>query len=187
VLSLAELEGVAAALVMARLSSAIQTTVQLTGDLGASVARVNDHMCERAWGGRFVTLLGLFLDPVRHVVQLVNAGHRAPLVRTADGRVQDLAPEVAGVPVGILPGERYAVAERSLEPGDLLLLFTDGIDESRSASGGFYGLERLRRFLARCPQRGADLGRALLGEIHAHSAGRPASDDIAILTLHRRA
>ncbi len=180
-------KGVAAALVMARLSSAIQSTVQLSPDLGAAMERVNDHMCQRAWGGRFVTLLGMLLDPVRHVVQLVNAGHRAPLLRSASGRVAEFSSSATGIPIGIVDGVSYPVAERTLDPGDTLLLFTDGIDEARSASGEFYGVERVREFVERCPHDAADLGRALLDEIHAHSAGRPASDDIAIMTIRRNA
>jgi serine phosphatase RsbU (regulator of sigma subunit) len=180
-------KGVPAAIVMSRLASAMQTSVRLTADLAVAVATVNEHMCRRAWGGRFATLLGLILDPMRHTLQIVNAGHRAPLVRRADGRVEDLAPEITGVPVGILDDFEYEVAETRIAPGDVILLFTDGIDESRNPSGEFYGIERLRAFLGRAPGDAQALGASLLDEIHAFSAGRPPSDDIAILTLARLA
>lgn len=180
-------KGVPAAIVMSRLASAVQTSVRLTADLRTVIATLNEHMCQRAWGGRFVTLVVLLLDPVRHTLQIVNAGHRAPLVRRADGSVEELAPEVTGVPVGILEDFEYEMAEGPVGPGDVIVLFTDGIDESRNPSGEFYGIERLRAFLGRAPGDAQAIGRALLDEIHAFSAGRPPSDDIAILTLSRLA
>jgi len=180
-------KGVPAAIVMSRLASAMQTSVRLTADLGTVIATLNEHMCQRAWGGRFVTLVSLFLDPVRHALQVVNAGHRAPLVRRSDGRVEELAPEITGVPVGILEDFEYEMAEWPIEPGDVIVLFTDGIDESRNPSGEFYGIDRLRAFLACATGDARAIGRALLDEIHAFSAGRPPSDDIAILTISRLA
>jgi serine phosphatase RsbU (regulator of sigma subunit) len=180
-------KGVPAAIVMSRLASAVQTSVRLTADLGTVISTLNEHMCQRAWGGRFATLVGLLLDPVEHTLQIVNAGHRAPLVRRADGSVEELAPEATGVPVGILEDFEYEVAEGQVDPGDVIVLFTDGIDESRNPSGEFYGIERLRAFLGRAPGDAQALGRALLDEIHHFSAGRPPSDDIAILTLSRLA
>ncbi len=178
-------KGVAAALVMARLASAIQATVQVASDLGSAMASVNDHMCHRSWGGRFATLVGLLIDPVRHVAELANAGHRAPLVRRAAGGVEEFAPDVAGLPIGIVDGQAYAVGELALEPGDVILLFTDGIDESRSAAGELFGVDRIRKILGSGPPDPEGLGRALLEAVHAHSAGRPASDDIALLAVSR--
>lgn len=177
-------KGVPAALVMSRLASAVQTTVQLARSLREGLRTVNDHMCQRAWGGRFVTFLGLLLDPERHTVEVVNAGHRAPLLRTAGGRVEPLAPEIAGVPLGILEGYDYESAERTLESGDAVVLFTDGIDEATSPGGEQYGDERLAACIARTGEE-ADIGPAILREVRAFSAGRPPTDDIALVTVAR--
>lgn len=178
-------KGVPAALVMARLASAVQTTVRLARDLGEGIRTLNDHMCERAWGGRFVTFLAVLLDPKRHQIEWVNAGHRAPLLRTADGRVEELAPEIAGVPLGILEGFDYETARRSLDPGDWLVLFTDGIDEARNPAGEQYGIDRLAALVARAPRGPEALADVILEETHAFSAGRPPSDDIALVTVGR--
>ena len=177
-------KGVPAAIVMSRLASAVEAIVRSENDLGRVMAELNDHMSRRAWGGRFVTLLLLLLDPATHRIQIGNAGHRAPFVRGRDGRLEDFAAEIAGVPVGVMSGSRYEIAERTLEPGELVVLFTDGIDEARSPDGTHYGIDRVKRFLASAATE-PSLARALLDEIGRYSAGRPPSDDIAILTIAR--
>ena len=139
----------------------------------------------RPFRGRFVTFVAVLLDPAKHTIELVNAGHRAQFLRGADGRVEELEPDIAGVPLGIVEGFEYEVARRPLEPGELILLFTDGIDEARSPSGEQYGAERLAAFLERAPREAPGVAPALLDEVHAFSAGRPPSDDIALVTIAR--
>jgi serine phosphatase RsbU (regulator of sigma subunit) len=177
-------KGIPAALVMARLASAVQTTVQLARSLREGLQTVNDHMCKRASGGRFVTFVALLLDPRSHTVEIVNAGHRAPFLRTADGRVEALAPDVTGVPLGIVEGFEYESERRVVEPGDVIVLFTDGIDEAKSPGGEEYGAERLAACIGRTPKE-AEIGAAVLQEVRAFSAGRPPSDDIALMTVTR--
>jgi serine phosphatase RsbU (regulator of sigma subunit)/hemoglobin-like flavoprotein len=177
-------KGIPAALVMARLASAVQTTVQLARSLREGLQTVNDHMCKRASGGRFVTFVALLLDPRSHTVEIVNAGHRAPFLRTADGRVEALAPDVTGVPLGIVEGFEYESERRVVEPGDVIVLFTDGIDEAKSPGGEEYGAERLAACIERSRTE-SDIGPAVLEEVRAFSAGRPPSDDIALMTVSR--
>ena len=145
---------------------------------------LNQDLAERMDDGMFLTLFMGVFGPDGSV-QVVNAGHRAPLVRRASGVVEELAPDVAGVPVGIVSGYGYEMGEAALEPGDTVVLFTDGIDESRSPSGEQYGMKRLRAHLERTSGDAATQARSLLDEIHTWSAGRPPTDDIAILALTR--
>jgi serine phosphatase RsbU (regulator of sigma subunit) len=81
---------------------------------------------------RFVTLVAAILDPARHTVTLVNAGHPSPLIYHRATRTvgEAIGNEVAGLPLGVLDGFEYASCQVALEPGDSILAFTDGVTEA---------------------------------------------------------
>jgi serine phosphatase RsbU (regulator of sigma subunit)/hemoglobin-like flavoprotein len=179
-------KGVPAALIMARLASAVQSTMRFTHDVREAVSAINSHMCHRAAEGRFVTFVLLVLDLEAHAVQLVNAGHRPPLVLSPGGALEDLGLPAVGPPLGVVDGQAYEAVSRAFGPGETLMLFTDGVDEAMSPASERYGMDRLKALLDSRPHRPGDLGVALLNDIRSHAAGRPASDDITILTISRR-
>jgi sigma-B regulation protein RsbU (phosphoserine phosphatase) len=179
-------KGVPAAIIMSRLASAVQTTMQFASGIETAIDAINRHMCDRAAEGRFVTFLLLILDPVAHRLQLANAGHRPPLVVSPDGGTAELEPGIAGIPLGILDDHRYATAERDLEPGQAVVLLTDGVEEARGAGGEWFGLERVKASLQRHLHAPGGLASGLLEDVRRHALGRPANDDVAIVALSRR-
>jgi serine phosphatase RsbU (regulator of sigma subunit) len=111
---------------------------------------------------------------------LACAGHPPPLVRRADGRVEPVGS--AGSLLGVFEEIELAAVEVELAPGDLLVLYTDGVIEARGADG-FFGTDRLSRLLAECagleaPEVAERIERAVIG----FQAGRP-RDDVAVLVL----
>src|SRR3954454_10832382 len=90
-----------APLLMARLSSEVRLRLQTEPDPARVVERLNDDLCAGRTGERFITFLLVWLDPLRHELTVVNAGHMGPLVRHSDGRVEMIGEERAGPPLGI--------------------------------------------------------------------------------------
>jgi serine phosphatase RsbU (regulator of sigma subunit) len=177
-------KGVPGALVMCRLSGAAHALLATERDVARAVTMLNAHMCQGMTGGRFVTFALLRLDLRAHRYTLANAGHLPPLLRRADGTAEYHGHDQAGLPIGIDPSVEYASVEGTLEPGDSLLLFTDGVSEALGANGELYGMERARL----CASSTADptvIGSRLLDVVRQFSGGRPPSDDLTILTISR--
>jgi len=177
-------KGVAAALMMAKLSGDVRFCLASDSDYARAVSRINGSMAGRGWEDRFVTFVATVVDPNTHSLSIVNAGHIPPLLRNARGEVEELGAEEAGLPLGVLPDAEYRVTRRSLEPGDVLTIFTDGISEAMNQRKELYGLERLRNRLSVTdpPSR---LGDNLLSDVRRFVGNEPRSDDICLLCYGR--
>ena len=130
-------KGVAAALVMVKFSVEARACLLTEPEPAAAVSKLSALMCEAALADRFVTLAVAVLDPASHTITLVNAGHPSPLlIRGTAGAVQEAVPiEVAGPPVGVLDGHAYTGCQVALQPGDGLVLFSDGVTDARDVQG----------------------------------------------------
>jgi serine phosphatase RsbU (regulator of sigma subunit) len=175
--------GVDAAADMAMAKFTFRSLVREHTDPGALLERVNDVICGEVGAGKFVTMLSLTYDPATGELACASAGHPAPRLVTADASVEAL--EVSGLALGIDPGQRYETARRSLEPGSVAVLFTDGVIEARR-DGELYGEARLDVFLARRGELpAAELARAVVADCRRHGGGELA-DDCAVVVLRRR-
>jgi sigma-B regulation protein RsbU (phosphoserine phosphatase) len=168
------------------------------GDPAAILARLNDLLCDAAggapgdgFGGSFVALSLAVYDPATGAAALATAGSEPPLIlRCGDGTSRTTeAVEGGGAPLGILPGADYAATAHTLVPGDVLLLYTDGLTEARQGRGALLGPEGLAALAlgASCPDWSGDqraLGSALLEGARAFGGGTLRDD--ACLLLARR-
>ncbi|MCH9655278.1 MAG: SpoIIE family protein phosphatase [Planctomycetes bacterium] len=179
-------KGVPGAMIMSRMSSCVQNTMRFVHEVGPAVEAINDHMCDSAVEGRFVTYVLAILDTRKHHVSLVNAGHMSPMILKPDGSIDEFPEESIGMPIGVMEGFPYEVVERDLAPGEIVVLFTDGVDEAMNPAGELYTLDRMREFLkANREKNAAELGQALLADVRRHADGRPQNDDITIMTFGR--
>jgi sigma-B regulation protein RsbU (phosphoserine phosphatase) len=105
------------------------------------LARINSFMAERAEHGKYATVFFASLASSGLLVY-ANAGHCAPLLVRRGAKIESLAP--TSMPVGLVPGAPFAVEERRLQPGDRLVLYTDGVTEAQNAAGDFFGRGLLR-------------------------------------------
>ncbi len=128
----------------------------------------------------FVTLFYGVLDTRTGTLHYANAGHEAPLIRSAGGVVA--LPESDGLALGAVPGVPYDTADTTLAPGDLLLLFTDGLTEARAADRTFLGHEGVAAFLAETGGDPAETVRDVYARVSAF-AGDVRRDDVAMLAL----
>jgi phosphoserine phosphatase RsbU/P len=140
-------KSVPAALLMATLQASLRTLAALPGSLLELAARLNQYACAQNLGGRrFTTAFLAELEPETGQMTYVNAGHNWPVLRRASGAVERL--ETGGLPLGILAGSVYQSGVTNLSPGDLLLIFTDGLVEAEDDRQQEYGEERMLAMLA---------------------------------------
>jgi sigma-B regulation protein RsbU (phosphoserine phosphatase) len=178
-------KGVAAALVMARLSADVRYWLASEPSAAKAVDRINDSFCKSGWEDRFATFVLALLDPRENRVTVVNAGHMPPLVRHSGGRVEEVSPDSAGFVLGMAEGVEYESADVALAPGEMLVLFTDGISEALNPENELYTLKRLAEQTGRGAEGASVLGRAILDDVKRHAAGRAQSDDMCLVVFGR--
>jgi serine phosphatase RsbU (regulator of sigma subunit) len=162
-------------------------------DQSALIRQLNDSFLQMSTGGKFATavLLGHYVETGE--VLFTNAGHPPPLWYRSAVRewtlLQDAtaySKDLADLPLGIIPGTSYTQTAVQLEPGDLLLLYTDGIIESRNDRGQPLDLEGLLDMVQGLPDGSASAAGAALVEAVARFRGpAPASDDETVVALYR--
>jgi sigma-B regulation protein RsbU (phosphoserine phosphatase) len=178
-------KGVAASLIMSRLSSVVQSTFEFVPDVGEALARINTHMNANMIEGRFVTLVLASLDLTTHEVAIASGGHMSPLVRRVDGTVEEFPETVIGFPVGIVDDVGCEVVRRTLNPGETIVIYTDGVSEAHDPQEKLYGTDRLRELVSRSSAEPAQLGKAILDDVRKHAAGSPQNDDITLMVFGR--
>lgn len=180
-------KGVAAALVMAKLSADFRYCLASEPTASTAVDKINQSFCSAGWEGRFATFVLALVDPKANKVVMVNAGHMPPFIRRANGKVEELSPEIAGLPLGVTDGITYESAEIMLEPGEMVTLFTDGISEALNPDNELYTLQRLQAQLGKGADNATTLGRAILDDVKRHAANRAQSDDMCLVVFGRNA
>jgi serine phosphatase RsbU (regulator of sigma subunit)/anti-sigma regulatory factor (Ser/Thr protein kinase) len=175
-------KGVPAALVMATTRSMLRAAAERLIAPGAVLERVNDVLHKEIPPKMFVTCLYAVLDPATGHLCYANAGHDLPYCCTAAG-VTEL--RARGMPLGLMPGMQYEEKETVLQPGDTLLLYSDGLVEAHAPDREMFGFPRLQALLADHPG-----GEALTGYLLDQLAGFTGpgweqEDDVTLVTLER--
>jgi serine phosphatase RsbU (regulator of sigma subunit)/pSer/pThr/pTyr-binding forkhead associated (FHA) protein len=182
-------KGVPAALLMAKLSSDARFCLLTESDSGKAISKLNDLLCEfTGQMDRFVTLALAVLDPNTHVVTMVSAGHPPPLlVRKANSSYEDAMPQQsAGLPLGVVEGYPYEACQVTLEPGDSLILFTDGVPEAHDRENNQFGNKGIQAAVAAAGGSGPKLLiDSLVRAVQVHASGRNPHDDVTLVALGR--
>ncbi|HET6575086.1 MAG TPA: SpoIIE family protein phosphatase [Fimbriiglobus sp.] len=185
-------KGVAAALLMAKLSAEVRFSMLTEPDPARAVALLNDLLIRGGIGDRFVTLALLVIDPAANEIVVVNAGHINPVrVRGGgDDFAEVITNNESGLPLGVDPGAAYAAKICRLELGDTLVVFTDGVTDAESPAGARFQLEGMRAALRTEVVIGADcrpsrVGDRVIRAVQRHADGRAQSDDIALVCFGR--
>ncbi|QEH33899.1 Phosphoserine phosphatase RsbU [Aquisphaera giovannonii] len=179
-------KGLPAALLTARLSAEIRLFLQGEGDPAWVVSRLNQQLIENGVLDMYITFLLIILDVETSRIQLANAGHPHPLLRRTDGQVVELGKEASGLPLAIAPDGPYESWEATLQPGESVVLFTDGVTDAMDQTNGRFGDKRLRQIIAATPGGPTPIGETILHQVQEHSSGRTQFDDITIVTFGRR-
>lgn len=176
--------GVAAAMLMAKLSAEARYSLASEAEPAVAVTKLN-HRLGQLNLNRFVTFILVVIAPKSHEVTIVNAGHMAPMLRHADGTVEDLGQAEAGIPLGIINDFEYKQTLMTLQPGELLTLYTDGLDEAANAIGEQYSIERMRKRVQAADGTPVGTGESLITDIRAHITGCPQDDDMCLVIFRR--
>jgi len=183
-------KGVPAALLMARLTSDVRSCVLSEADPARAVKAINHLLLQADFGDRFVTFVLAILDPSRHVVTLVNAGHLSPVLRRhANDSIEEVAAgDDIGLPMGIDAGYDYRAVKVELLPGDTLFLFSDGILDATSAANERFGSERLMNAIRSSPSGSpVQAAKHFLRAVEQHSLGQTYQhDDITLVCFGRK-
>ena len=156
--------------------------------IGAEPVRVFNHinqfLCEHAEVGHYATMFFGVLDRAGHL-EFINAGHPSPFLLRR-GEVAEPFTE-GSFPVGMVPGAEYAAAKLKLEPGDTLILFSDGVSEAMDPDEQMFGLSRFREALAGQSEASlVDLQKTVLDSVEDFTRGASQADDITLLLVRYR-
>ena len=143
-------KGVPAALVLATTRSVIRATARQFNSPERVMTHANIILCEEMPPKMFVTCLYMVLDPESGSIQIANAGHNYPIL-CSKNQVDEL--RARGMPLGLLPSSTYEEVNCTIDTGEGLLLYSDGLVEAHSPEGEMYGFPRLRELLAEFPRR----------------------------------
>lgn len=185
--------GPAAAVVMAMVETLIGAYHGGEGGVAHFFEYLNRHLCAKRIEDAFVTAWGGIYDPATGRFEYGCAGHPPPLVRhtepapgTEPGCVTILPlDQTGGLPLGILPDEAYATATATLEPGDTLVMYTDGITEARAPGGDFFGTSGIVEALTQCSGSPGCAIDTIGNAMRTHEAGARPQDDQTLVVMRR--
>jgi len=147
----------------------------------------NRHILRESSSGLFVTLFLGILEPATGKLVYCNAGHNPPLLQDGDRREQPRPLGRTGIPVGVSPEAAWSSLSLEMQPGDALLLYTDGVTEAQGPSGEFFGESGLGRVLRDWDGSSAEtLKQQVLQAVQAFVQSAAQQDDIAVMVLLRR-
>lgn len=178
-------KGVPAALLMARLYSAARYHLLTAASVAEAMGGLNSEISVSGLGHRFITCSLLVIDPAKHTVTLVSAGHLAPIRRDLDGNVELVESDESGLPLGIIPDQEFVEETFELRPGDTWVLYTDGVTEAMKASRELYGTKRLTEFVRTGPLEIGELITAIVADVAKFAEGNANSDDLCIVGFQR--
>ncbi|MFO7769080.1 MAG: SpoIIE family protein phosphatase, partial [bacterium] len=190
-------KGIPAALLMANLQAALQGQAIHPSSVGQVVARVNDLIVRSSEVHMFATFFYGVLDRTTGRFTYSNAGHNPPKLLRSDGRL-DLLDE-GGLVLGVMSAESYGEGSTVLEPGDVLVLYSDGITEAEGPrlgdtpedadempSPNHFEEERLEASIRRYAERSAQQIRdGVIEDVRTFTRGEPPSDDITLVVVKR--
>jgi sigma-B regulation protein RsbU (phosphoserine phosphatase) len=168
--------GLAAALVMAIVQAVLHAHPPRMDSPASLLTHANRHLCDKRIGGFFTAFVGVY-EPSARRLTFANAGHPAPLVRRAsDGSLRSLDAAL-GYPLGIDDDASFQEAIVQLEPGDTILLYTDGITEARNRQQDQFERVSVTRILREPTSRPVDVVEQIRVAVQKHEQGRTALDD----------
>jgi len=175
-------KGMPAALMMVRMMSDVRSLALSDPEPARVLQGLNESLVRRGTTDTFVTGLFLVLDPATREVTFANAAHLPPLLRRgSSGEVRQVAEAESGLCLGVEEGTRYAQETITLNPGDCLLSYTDGLTEAQNVQLDYYGSERLLKSVEVPEATPTVLMQAVLDAMRGFVGETPQSDDLTIL------
>ncbi len=173
-------KGISAAILMANLQALLRAVTSEARLPGEVCGRLNEHLHKVTDASKFATFFYAEWHRREGCLRYVNAGHNPPFLLNS-GEVLSL--ERGGIPLGVMPDAVYETGEVMLSPGDLLVLYSDGITEAGQADGEEFGLERLRSLVHSVRDKPLPvIQSSVLGAVRAWAGNEP-EDDITLVLV----
>jgi serine phosphatase RsbU (regulator of sigma subunit)/pSer/pThr/pTyr-binding forkhead associated (FHA) protein len=177
--------GIAAALLMAKVSAEARFALASERTAAAAINRLNHAIC-RLGLDRFVTVVLVLLDPSLPEISIVNAGHLPPVLRRRGADAESLESEYSGLPVGVDCDYCYEQFSVNMSPGDLLVVYTDGVSEAAGPGGELFGNRRVIAHLNEQDwEDGTQFGKSLVQVVRQYMSGSRQEDDICLVCISR--
>jgi len=176
--------GIPASLLMSIFRTNFVYRVKKDKDLTVTIGHLNNLIAHTTPANLFVTSFTCWVDREKKRIGYLNAGHNPPFVLRGE-KVLKLAE--GGLPVGVFPGTPYKVVNRRLEPGDLLVMYTDGIVEAENPEGRQYTLERFIDFMKAwggCEPE--EIKKTFIDELYRYTEGTHFEDDVTFILVKVR-
>lgn len=181
-------KGVPAALFMTMAKTHIKNFATVGLPLAEVAVRANNQLCYKNESGMFVTAFICVLDVRSGEVQFVNAGHNCPFVQKQDGAFEMFRAK-ANLVFGLMENVQYREQTLTLNPGDSIYLYTDGVTEALNPEQELFGDDRLYEILNRHRAQAGEpetFVQAIYREVQAFADGEPQADDITMLYVTRK-
>lgn len=178
--------GIGAALVIAQCRSLFRATISVTQDLSAMVGKVNNLLCHDLPDNRFVTAVFGLLSATDQTLTFLSAGH-GPLIKYIRQTDEIIELSAGGVPLGIMSDMAFEAPERfKLQPGDMMILITDGFFEWANKAGEQYGTERLDAVIRQNRDLSSEeLIKILYESVLSFAGGTSQDDDLTALIIKK--
>lgn len=175
-------KGITAALLMANLQASLRAFAREPSGISDVLSQLNTHLHRTTSPEMYATFFYGILDSEGHVFSFANAGHNPPVLVRSSGEVELL--ETGGLPLGMLEGFPYEEGKVEIAPGDVLVLYTDGVTEAENADGDQLGDERFKEAVVSWRSESAEaVKERILRAVEEFAAGHEQSDDLTLITL----
>lgn len=178
-------KGLQGSMQIVRFAGEVRLRIATCRTLKTVLQKLNKFVC--GFGdSKFITSCVCVLDPVKHRLTLANAGHLYPLwYHAASGKVDKVVTANGGLPLGLDPSEEFHPVRISLQPGDRVILYTDGVSEAMNAEFEQYGTERLMQLIADSRESLPVLIDQIEQDVTRFRDGQEASDDVCVMGMER--
>jgi len=174
-------KGVSSALLASFLQGAFLLASDSADSIPSMMGRMNLYLLERTKGEKYATVFYGIIER-NGAFHWSNAGHCAPMVVHADGRVTTLA--TTGLPIGMIEGAQYEREDLALTAGDKVVLYSDGLTDAQDPNDQFFGSTRVRKILeAKAGESCGEILRELLNAVEAFAEGSVLPDDVTVVVI----
>ena len=173
-------KGLRAAVLMSMIQEELDRSVATSAPLGKTVDRIHRSFLAQSDGRRFVSMVMGDLVCCGGL-ELINAGHPPPLIRRNDGSIERIGSH--GPVAGLLQRSRWGIARYQLDPGESILLYTDGLPEASNKDGEEFGINRIAESLRRSDGQSRETVHRTLRDLRHHRAHGAIEDDLTLLSI----
>ena len=179
-------KGVAASLLMAKLSAEVRGGLIIEPTFANMVQRLNQIFCEPRWDNRFVTFFFGILDPQTHEICFHNAGHIPPILVSPEGKIEMLGENIIGLPLGVMEDTEYPESRFTIQKGQKLVVLSDGITDAMNMKGDYFSMSGVLKHIAGSKVESVEVfGEHLLSAVHTFAGRTPQTDDQSLIIVGR--